>query len=154
METEAIMRRMVTGAIVASLAIVPLWTGAHSVAADDTAPRQGVCQREARRLVGRQAVRISRKLRAPRKTRDVAPKYPEFPPGTMGSGIWMGEALIDTGGRIARVWTIREVRITPPLPAFNQAIVDAIRQWEFEPTTIGKESVPVCMTVTVNINWS
>jgi len=34
----------------------------------------------------------------------------------------------------------------------NDAIVNAIRQWKFEPPIIEKVPVPVCLTVTVNIN--
>ena len=68
--------------------------------------------------------------------------------------MWIGEALIDIKGKISKVWTIREVEITPPLPSFNIAITDAIYHWEFEPLQINSVAVPVCMTVTVNINWS
>ena len=74
--------------------------------------------------------------------------------GTTGRGMWIGEALVDTRGRISRVWTIREVEIPPALPAFNKAITDAIRQWEFEPLQVNKVAVPVCLTVTINIDWS
>lgn len=68
--------------------------------------------------------------------------------------MWAGEALIDTKGHVVRVWAVREVEITPPVPAFNKAIVDGIRQWRFEPVRVNEKAVPVCMTVTVNINWS
>jgi hypothetical protein len=30
---------------------------------------------------------------------------------------------------------------------------DAIDHWEFEPLQVNSIAVPVCMTVTVNINW-
>jgi hypothetical protein len=43
----------------------------------------------------------------------------------------MGEFLLDTQGNVVKVWTIREVRLIPPFPPLNQAIVDAIRQWQF-----------------------
>ncbi len=59
--------------------------------------------------------------------RDVRPRYPELPPKTVGSGIWLGEALIDPAGRVAKVWPIREPKLTPPFPPFNAAITDAIR---------------------------
>jgi hypothetical protein len=41
----------------------------------------------------------------------------------------------------------------PPFPAFNEAIVTAIRQRILEPLLLAKKAVPVCMTVTVNINF-
>ena len=116
--------------------------------------KSGACLREAETLVGRRPVKAGGKVGQPRKIRDVRPQYPSLPPGTIGRGIWLGEALIDSKGMVSKVWTVREVEIRPPLPAFNRAIVDAVRQWEFEPFHIDKVPVPVCMTVTVNINWS
>ena len=115
--------------------------------------RTGVCDREAERLLDQKPVRIRGSVRAPKKIRDVRPKYPQFPPGTTGSGMWMGEALVNNSGNVVRVWPIREVEFKPPFPSFNNAIRDAIRQWEFEPLIVQGKPVPVCMTVTVNIDW-
>jgi hypothetical protein len=116
--------------------------------------RAGVCERQAVKLVGQKAVRVDKTIKAPKKIRNVSPHYPPWPAGATGRGMWIGEALIDSRGRVSHVWPIREAEITPPLPAFNEAIVDAIRQWEFEPLVVDKRTVPACMTVTVNINWS
>jgi hypothetical protein len=127
--------------------------GGFAHAREDPPPSHGVCEREAGQLVGRNAVRPGGKIRAPKKIHNVSPVYPTFPAGTTGRGMWVGEALIDSRGKISQVWTIREVEITPPLPAFDKAITDAIRQWEFEPLRANKVAVPVCLTVTVNINW-
>jgi hypothetical protein len=77
-------------------------------------------------------VRTGRSLRHPKKRRDVAPKYPDVPPGTVGRGMWLGEALINNSGKIAHVLPTREVEFMPPFPAFNRAITAAIQQWEFE----------------------
>jgi len=98
-------------------------------------------------------VRIRGSVRAPKKIRDVRPNYPEAPAGTVGSGIWIGEALINNSGKVVGVWPLREVEFTPPFPSFNSAITDAIRQWEFEPLLVQGKPAPVCMTVTVTINW-
>ena len=92
-------------------------------------------------------------MRAPKKLRHVPPKYPELPPGTVGSGVWLGEVLINNTGKVAHVWPIREVKFVPPNAAFNSAITNAMQQWEFEPLLIQGKSVAFCMTVTVNINW-
>src|SRR5262245_61271766 len=56
--------------------------------------RPGVCEREAEKLVGQKAVRIGRSVRAPKKLRDVPPKYPELASGTVGSGMWLGEVML------------------------------------------------------------
>ena len=116
------------------------------------AVRLGVCEREGESLLGQKPVRVGGTIAAPKKLRDVSPKFPELPSGTTVGGIWLGEALVDTSGKVSRVWPIREIRVKPPFPAFNNAIPDAIRQWEFEPQLVQGKSVPGCMTVTVNIN--
>jgi len=115
--------------------------------------RRDVCERDADKLLSEKRVRIDRSVRAPKKIHDVRPKYPELPPGTVGSGVWLGEILINDSGRIASVWPIREVEFKPPLPEFNDAIRNAIRQWQFEPLLLHGTPVSVCVTVTVNINW-
>jgi hypothetical protein len=84
-------------------------------------PWAGACEREAPKLVGKEAVRVGGQIRAPRKLRDVSPSYPKLPPGTVGSGSWVGELLIDAQGKVARVWTIREPRLTPAYPPFTKA---------------------------------
>ena len=91
--------------------------------------------------------------RAPKKVRDVKPTYPEVPNGTTrSSGMWIGEILLDTHGKVRRVWTIRQARLTPPFPAFNNAILDAVRQWQFEPFVVESQARPICLTVSVKID--
>jgi hypothetical protein len=131
-----------------------LCKGLYAQAPQGRLSKSGACLREAETLAGHRPVKAGGKVGAPRKIRDVRPQYPSVPPGTTVRGIWMGEALLDSKGMVSRVWTVREVEMRPPLPAFNKAIVDAIRQWEFEPLYIDSVPVPVCMTVTANINWS
>lgn len=70
----------------------------------------------------------------------------------MGGGIWIGEILIDTRGKVSRVWTIREVKLTPALRLLNRSITDAVAKWEFAPAAVDDVPVPTCQTVTVNVN--
>jgi outer membrane biosynthesis protein TonB len=116
-------------------------------------PYSGVCESESRRR-GIALVRIGNGLSMPKKVRHVQPNYPEWRRGTVGSGFWMGEFLVGTDGTVVQVWTVRAVKFTPPFPQFNQAIVNAIRQWQFEPLLLERRPVPFCATVTVQINWS
>jgi TonB family protein len=116
--------------------------------------RSGVCVREGAKFVGMTPVRVGKGRAEPKKLRNTTPRYPELPLGTRGSGGWMGEFLLDPEGSVAQVWTIREVSFSPPFPPFNQAIVDAIKQWKFEPLIVRGKPVPVCTSVTVGINWS
>jgi TonB family protein len=115
----------------------------------------GVCVREAGRILGTDARAIGPNTPTPKKVYDKAPQYPALPPGSrVGPGTtWMGEALITRDGTVVRVWPIREIMMTPPFPAFNDAIADAILQWRFEPTRVDDISTPLCMFVTMSINW-
>ena len=114
--------------------------------------KPGVCEREAIALVGRRPATIAGKVPAPKKIRDVHPKYPQLPPGTTLGGVWVGEFLVDATGKVAHVWTVRPLQITPPFPPFNNSIVDAIQRWEYEPLRVNNGARPFCVTVTVNIN--
>jgi protein TonB len=116
-------------------------------------PRFGVCQREGDKIAGVKPVRINKDIPLPKKIRDVRPRYPDAPEGALGRGMWMGEVLMDRNGKVSHVWPLREVQFTPPFPAVNEAIVDAIKQWEYEPVVVKSQAVPWCMTITVNIHW-
>jgi hypothetical protein len=85
-------------------------------------------------------------------THHVRPAYPPIPSATIGGGVWIGEVLIDAGGRVSNVWTIREVKLLPPLPSLNKAITDAVLRWQFEPAAVDNLAVPICQTITVNVN--
>lgn len=115
-------------------------------------PRFGVCQREGSKIAGAKPVVPGKSTRTPKRTRYVSPRYPQLPEDTTLSGIWIGEVLVDTKGKVAQVWPIREVRLTPAFPPFNESIVAAIQQWEYEPVIVESLAVPWCMTVTVNID--
>ena len=54
------------------------------------------------------------------------------------------EATIDTQGFIADAKVLRSI------PLLDEAALDAVRQWQFEPTMLNGAPVPVIMTVTVN----
>ncbi len=56
-------------------------------------------------------------------------------------------------GNVRHVWTIREPQLTPPLPAFNRAIVRAVRQWQYEPFVVRSRATPICLTMPVNVEW-
>ena len=129
------------------------WLSASASAQPDLKPRWGVCEREAETLLGQKAVKIGGSVGIPRKLPSKTPKYPEPPAGTIGSGTWLGEVLVNASGKVTQVWPIREVRFKPPFPAFNKAIEDSIRRWEYEPILVNGTPTPFCMTVSHNANW-
>jgi hypothetical protein len=133
--------------------VVGLGVSAQSAAEQETTARAGVCEREAEKIVGQKAVRIDGSIRAPRRLRWLPPIFPELPPGTTAMGMWVGEVLIDSSGKVARVWATREVRLKPAFPVLNQAVVDALGQWEYQPLVLNGTPTPFCVTVTTNIDF-
>ncbi len=115
-------------------------------------PASSACQREGAAFVGSKPRILREWHRRPNKVRDVRPTYPALPRGTRSSGTWIGEILLDAQGGVRHVWTIRPARLIPPFPRFNNAILDAVRQWQFEPFVVGSQAQPVCMIVSVKIN--
>ena len=64
------------------------------------------------------------------------------------------EYVIHPNGMVEEVRFVRTPVFEPPWPEADQAILDAIYQWEYEPIVIDGVSVPVCVVMTININWS
>ena len=54
------------------------------------------------------------------------------------------EATIDPHGKVSETHVLRSI------PLLDQAALDAVRQWEYEPTRLNGVAVPVIVTVTVN----
>ena len=135
------------------LVSAPLLPVAAPATTPQDMPASGICMREGSKFVGNAPVRIGKSIRMPKKLRSATPRYPELPPGTRASGVWMGEVLLNNRGKVIHVWPIREVRLTPPYAAFNQAIVDSIRQSEFEPVHLKGTATAACFTTTVSTHW-
>ena len=78
----------------------------------------------------------------PVKIKDVRPIYA---PMVIASGIKgdvVLEATVDPRGKVATV------RVVQTLPMLTQATIDAVRQWEFDPASIGSE--PAVITITAS----
>jgi protein TonB len=44
---------------------------------------------------------------------------------------------------------VQDARVLRSIPLLDQAALEAVKQWEFTPTTLNGVPVPVIMTVTV-----
>jgi len=89
-------------------------------------------------------VRVGAGIREPRKTRNVGPVYPPEAVAARVQGVVILECTIDEDGRVVSIRTLRSV------PMLDAAAIEAVRQWEYEPTLLNGVPVPVIMTVTVN----
>lgn len=93
-----------------------------------------------------QPVRVGGNIKPPTKTRHVDPVYPEAARAARAQGVVVLEATIGGDGRVV------DARILRSIPILDQAAVDAVLQWEFEPTRVNGEPVPVIITLTVNFS--
>jgi TonB family protein len=89
-------------------------------------------------------VRVGGNVRPPNKIKDIAPVYPDEARAAGVQGVVILEITIDVNGRVS------EARVLRSLPMADQAALDAVKQWEFEPTVLGDKTVPVKMVATVN----
>lgn len=90
------------------------------------------------------ALRVGGTIKAPTKVKNVNPMYPEDAKAARVQGVVIIEARVERDG------TVGDARILRSIPMLDQAALDAVRQWEFTPTLLNGEPVPLIMTVTVN----
>jgi protein TonB len=93
-------------------------------------------------------VRVGDTIAAPTKIRDVRPVYPAIAQQARVQGVVILEATISAQGRIENARVLRSI------PLLDQAALDAVRQWEYEPTYLNGVAVPVIVTITVNFTLS
>jgi len=79
----------------------------------------------------------------PKKIVDVSPIYPPIALAARKAGLVILQAVIDEDG------SVREVRVLRSDPLFDQAAMDAVKQWRFTRPTLNGQPIPVVMTVTV-----
>jgi TonB family protein len=84
-------------------------------------------------------------VEVPKKVVHVNPKYPPSGLSARLQGLVVLQVVIDTEGRPAEVTVLRGKS------TFNQAAVDAVKQWRYEPTV--REGVPVAVTTVEPIEF-
>ena len=90
------------------------------------------------------AVRVAGPVRAPRKIKDVTPVYPAIARDARIGGVVQVEATVGQDGKVVDAHVVQSV------PMLDQAALDAVQQWQYEPATQNGKPVPVVMTVNVN----
>ena len=95
-------------------------------------------------VYGEASYRVHGNITPPRKIKDVRPVYPPIAVANDVHGGVVVEATIDADGRIS------DARVVQSIPLFDHSAINAVRQWEFEPTKVSGAPVPVVITVAVN----
>jgi periplasmic protein TonB len=90
-----------------------------------------------------QPIRPGGKVVAPTRTKHVLPVYPRLAQMAKVEGDVLIEAIIGPDGRV------REARLLRSISLLDEAALDAVRAWEYSPTLLNGQPVPVIMTVTV-----
>jgi TonB family protein len=89
-------------------------------------------------------VQIGGEIKAPKKLHDVRPAYPPMAQSERVQGVVIVEAVLDATGRVA------DVRVLRSIPLLDEAALEAVRQWQFEPPLVDGQPRAVMMTATVN----
>jgi len=91
------------------------------------------------------ALRVGGDVHAPVVIEKVEPSYTEEARNARISGIVIIEAVIGRDG------AVKNASVLKPLPfGLDQAAVDAVKQWKFEPGTLDGKPVDVIFNLTVN----
>jgi len=89
------------------------------------------------------AVKAEGEVKPPRLVKAVAPTYPLEAKQARVEGVVILAARTDVEGKV------KAVRILRSIPKLDQAAIDAVRQWEYEPLLVKGKPVEVVFTVTV-----
>ena len=92
------------------------------------------------------ALRVGGEIKAPKKIKDVRAVYPPIAREAGVTGVVIIEAKIGADG------FIEDARVLKSIPLLDEAALDAVKQWQFEPTLLNGRPVPVMMTTTVNFS--
>ena len=90
-----------------------------------------------------QPVKPGGDVKPPRRIKYVEPIYPELAKRVRLEGIVILEAVIDPSGFVSELGVLRSV------PLLDDAALNAVKQWRYEPTLLNGMPVPIIMTVTV-----
>lgn len=88
-------------------------------------------------------VRVGGSVTPPRKRHHENPMYPSIAAAARIQGTVILEATIDQHGNVVDVKVLRSI------PLLDQAAIDAVRRWKYEPTRLNGTPVPILMSVSV-----
>ncbi len=83
-------------------------------------------------------------IKAPQKIVNVPPTYPQEAQDAKVQGIVILEITVAPDGSVSEAWVQRSI------PLLDEAALEAVKQWRYQPTLMNGAPVPVRLTVTVN----
>ena len=89
-------------------------------------------------------LRLGSTVAPPKKIKDVRPVYPPVALLTQARGTVILDVTIGTNGKV------QDAKVIHSIPQLDLAALEAVRQWEYEPTRINGALVALIMTVVVN----
>ena len=91
-------------------------------------------------------VRVGGNIRPPTRTHFVEPAYPPTARAAGIQGVIILELTIGEDGAVS------DARVLRSIPLLDQAALDAVRQWRYEPTLLNGVPTRAIMTATVNFS--
>ena len=89
-------------------------------------------------------LRLGSTVAPPKKIKDVRPVYPQLAMATRARGTVVLDVTIGTDGKV------QDAKVIHSGPQLDLAALEAVRQWEYEPTRVNGALVALIMTVVVN----
>ena len=90
--------------------------------------------------------RVGNGIARPRKIYDVKPVYPQPAMASQVGGSVVIEATIGADGKV------RDARVLRSIAVLDQAALDAVRQWEYEPSRLNGVAVAVVLVIVVTFS--
>jgi periplasmic protein TonB len=94
----------------------------------------------------KQAVRIGGNITAPTLIKRVEPAYPEIALVAKVTGLVILEATVGPDGTVESVRVLRSVKF------LDEAAVDAVKQWRYQPLILNGVATPFVLSVTLNFS--
>jgi len=91
-------------------------------------------------------VRVGGEISAPRLIHRVEPEYPPLAVNAQIAGMVILEATVDATGAVT------DTRVLRSHSVLNEAAIDAVRQWRYEPLMLNGTAMPFVLTVTLSFS--
>ena len=92
-------------------------------------------------------VRVGGQIKTPKLLKKVDPVYPELAKQARAGALIILEATVDATGHV------QEVRVLRSAPLFDEAAVEAVKQWAYRPLLLNGVPTPFIVTVTLNFHF-